>query len=120
MKHDQYFNDFLANEVNLNPTRLDRLNTSVKAVSEFLSKNLESYRKVKRQGSYGLRTIIRPVKDGQEYDADVLLYMAYDESKSPREYISEVYDCLKENNTYKDKAHRKTRCFVLITQEIST
>lgn len=110
MKHVQYFNDFLTNEVDLNKTRLGRLNTSVQAVSESLSKNLDSYRKVERQGSYGLRTIIRPVRENQEYDADVLLYMAYDESRSPREYLSEVYNCLKDNNTYKDKVHRKTRC----------
>lgn len=110
MKHPQFFSDFLANEVDLNKTRLGRLNTSVQAVSEFLSKNLDSYRKVERQGSYGLRTIIRPVRENQEYDADVLLYMAYDENKSPREYISEVYNCLKDNNTYKEKVHRKTRC----------
>ena len=113
MKHVQYFNDFLANEVNLNQTRLDRLNTSVKAVSEYLSNNLESYKTVKRQGSYGLRTIIKPVKDGQEYDADVLLYMEHDENKDPKDYINEVYDCLKENDTYKDKVHRKTRCVYL-------
>ena len=50
MKHVQYFEDFLDNEVNLNETRLKRLNDSVSAVSEFLSKNLKSYKKTKRQG----------------------------------------------------------------------
>ena len=48
-----------------------------------------SYVGVEPQGSYGLRTIIKPVKEGQEYDADVQLYMAYDEDKSPKEYIDE-------------------------------
>ena len=50
MKHTQFFNDFLDDEVNLNQSRLDRLNTSVKAVSEFLSQNLDSYRKVEPPG----------------------------------------------------------------------
>ena len=95
MKHTQFFNDFLNDEVNLNQSRLDRLNTSVKAISEFLSQNLSSYIEVERQGSYALRTIIKPVKDGQEYDADVLLYMKYDRTKEPKDYISELYKCLR-------------------------
>ena len=113
MKHTQFFNDFLNDEVNLNQSRLDRLNTSVKAISEFLSQNLSSYIEVERQGSYALRTIIKPVKDGQEYDADVLLYMKYDRTKEPKDYISELYKCLKENEVYAEKARRKTRCVVL-------
>ena len=39
MKHTQFFNEFLDDEVNLNQSRLDRLNTSVTAISEFLSRN---------------------------------------------------------------------------------
>ena len=113
MKHTQFFNDFLNNEINLNQSRLDRLTTSVKAVSEFLSQNLDSYRKTERQGSYALRTIIKPVKDSQEYDADILLYQEYDEAKEPKAYINELYDCLKENKVYVEKAHRRTRCVFL-------
>ena len=113
MKHVQFFTDFLRDEVNLNQSRLDRLNTSVRAVKEFLSDNLDSYRKVERQGSYALRTIIKPVKDGQEYDADILLYLKYDGTKEPKDYIDNLYDCLREHKIYAEKAHRKTRCVVL-------
>ena len=113
MKHTQFFNDFLNDEVNLNQSRLDRLNTSVKAVNEFLSQNLDSYKRVERQGSYALKTIIKPVDDDQEYDADILLYMAYGRDKNPGEYIDELYKCLTENKVYAEKAHRKTRCVVL-------
>ena len=109
MKHVQYFEDFLDNEVNLNETRLKRLSDSVSAVSEFLSKNLDSYEKTERQGSYALRTIIKPVNN-HEYDADILLYMEYDSDKEPKDYINELYKCLKDNKNYKDKVHRKTRC----------
>ncbi len=112
MKHTQFFNDFLDGEVNLNPSRLDRLNDSVKAISEFLSRNLDSYIKIERQGSYALRTIIKPVRENQEYDADVLLYIKYI-SKYPRDYINELYQCLRENGVYAEKARRKTRCVVL-------
>ena len=68
--------------------------------------------KVERQGSYALRTIIKPV-NGHEYDADLLLFMEFDGSKSPREYIDAVYRCLKDSNVYIDKIRRKTRCVVV-------
>ena len=45
MKHNRCFEDFLKNEVNLNDTRLNSLNDKVRAVSEFLSQNLDSFEK---------------------------------------------------------------------------
>ena len=113
MKHIKYFEEFLRDEVNINQSRLDRLNTSVRAVSEFLSTYLDSFEKVERQGSYALRTIIKPVKDGQEYDADILLFMEYDYSKKPKDYIDELRNCLRRSKVYDEKAKRKTRCVML-------
>jgi len=109
MKHIKYFEDFLSEEVNLNPTRLQRLDSSSSAVDTFLSGNLDLYEKTERQGSYGLKTIIKPVGT-REYDADLLLYMTYDNDKNPKDYINDVYNCLKGNDNYKDKVHRRTRC----------
>ena len=109
MKHTKSFQEFLSTEVNLNETRLQRLNQSSSAVDTFLSDNLEAYQKTERQGSYGLKTIIKPVGT-REYDADKLLYMVYDDDKEPKDYINDVYDCLKQNGNYEDKVHRKTRC----------
>ena len=113
MKHTDFFNDFLKGEVNLNPSRLERLNGHVQAVTEFLSKNLVGYRKVERQGSYALRTIIKPVREGQEYDADLLLYVRYDGRKRPQDYIDALFDCFRSDGTYRDKARRKTRCVTI-------
>ena len=112
MKHITYFQDFLSKEVNLNETRLKKLNGSSSAVNTFLSGNLDLYEKTERQGSYGLKTIIKPVGT-REYDADLLLYMTYDEDKEPKDYINDVYNCLKGNDNYKDKVHRKTRCIYI-------
>lgn len=109
MKHVTYFQEFLSNEVNLNETRLQKLNQSSSAVDSFLRENLDSYQKTERQGSYGLKTIIKPV-GSREYDADLLLYVAHDPEKEPKDYINYVYDCLKENGNYEDKVHRRTRC----------
>ena len=113
MKHVAYFDKFLTDEVDLNKTRIERLDDRVEAVSNFLKKNLESYKEIERQGSYALRTVIKPVREGQDYDADLLLYMEYDESKKPHEYIDEAYYCFKSNGTYKDIVHRHTRCVKL-------
>ena len=109
MKHVKYFQEFLDTEVNLNETRLQRLNQSSLAVNTFLSENLEAYQKTERQGSYGLKTIIKPV-GSREYDADILVYMAFDDKNEPKDYVNDVYNCLKQNGNYEDKVHRKTRC----------
>ena len=71
MNHIEEFNDFIRSEVNLNPNRLRELQRRVRAVDEFLSRNLKSYEKCENQGSHALGTIIRPVNDG-EYDSDIL------------------------------------------------
>ena len=113
MKHVQFFGEFLRNHVNLNQTRLDKLDEHVKAVTEYLANNLTGYRRVERQGSYALGTIIKPVRDGQEYDADLLLLVESDREKGAADYIEEVYACLREHKYYRTIARRKTRCVVL-------
>ena len=112
MKNTRDFDGFMSEHVNINQSRLNRLNSGVKGVSEHLAKNLKGFQKVERQGSYALRTITKPVND-HEYDADVLLYMDYVPGKAPAQYIKDVYQCMKGNQTYADKAHRKTRCVVV-------
>ncbi len=112
MKNVNKFNNFLKVEVNIDRGRLNTLNARVPAVTEFLSKNLDSYIKVERQGSYALRTIIQPVNNG-EYDADVLLFMQHDPVKSPAEYITEVHNCLKRGSPYSEVVQVKTRSVVV-------
>lgn len=113
MKHNQFFGEFLANHVNLNQTRLDTLDTHVSAVSDYLANNLTGYQRVERQGSYALGTIIKPVRDGQEYDADLLLLVAYQPVQEAPGYIDDVYACLREHEYYKTITRRKTRCVTL-------
>ena len=109
MNRTQDFNDFMSDHVNLNPSRYERLNTSTNAMSEYLSQHLPGFQKTERQGSYALRTIIRPVDD-HEYDADMLVFVEHNPNKTPGVYIDEVYRCLKENGNYSDKVTRKERC----------
>ena len=113
MKHDQFFGEFLANHVNLNQTRLNNLDEHVSAVSSYLANNLTGYQRVERQGSYALGTIIKPVRDGQEYDADLLLLVEYQSGQGAAGYLEDVYECLREHKHYQTIARRKTRCVVL-------
>ena len=113
MKNEQYFGEFLSEHVNLNQTRLDRLNDHVSAVSGYLANNLTGYQGVERQGSHALGTMIKPVQDGQEYDADLLLLMEYQPEQGASTYIEDVYACLREHRQYQTLAHRKTRCVML-------
>ncbi len=109
-KNNKEFQDFLRDEVNINPSRLDRLHTSVRAVSGYLKDNMKGYQKSEPQGSLALQTIIRPVDDNDEYDADIQVVMNPNPDWQPRDYIKAVYDTLKENKTYADKLRLKTRC----------
>ena len=83
MKRVEDFNEFLADHVNINQSRLDKLNDHLAAVTTHLSRNLDPFEKVERQGSYALRTIIKP-KENREYDADILLFMKYQQGKTIR------------------------------------
>ncbi len=112
MKLAKDFDEFLANHVNINQSRLDKLNDHVAAVTTHLSRHLEGFEKVERQGSYALRTIIKP-KEKREYDADILLFMEHQPGKKPADYINDAYNCLRQHGTYKDMAHRKTRCVMV-------
>lgn len=112
MKHITFFGEFLSNEVNLNDTRLQTLNNRFDAVKRYLGDRLAAYENIERQGSYGLQTIIKPVEN-REYDADALLLMTREDGKEPRAYLNDVHQCLRGNQNYADKVHRRTRCLYI-------
>ena len=113
MKHIPAFKKFLENVVNLNQTRIDRLNDHVDAVEAFLEENLDSFIKIEPQGSYATKTIIKPVNENQEYDADIQVFIEHQFDKEPKDYIEELYDLFSCSGTYKDKCSRSTRCVTL-------
>ena len=104
------FRKFMSEHVNLNPSRYKRLKRSDKAVSEHLSQTLVGFKGAERQGSYALGTTIRPVNDTDEYDVDRLVYLEHDSYKAPKDYVDEVYWCLKANGNLADKVQMNTRC----------
>ena len=102
--------EFLKEEVNLNQSRLNRVDGAVFALSYYLSENLVEFLKMEKQGSYAMGTIIKPVKENSEFDADIQVVMNPNDSWEPKDYIGAIYDTLKENGNYSDKLQRKTRC----------
>ena len=52
MKHEYYFNEFLANHVNLNQSKLNTLEKRVETITNLLKDKLSGYRKYSPQGSF--------------------------------------------------------------------
>lgn len=109
-KNNQEFAQFLRDEVNLNQSRLDRLETSVGAVNDYLKENLTGYQKMERQGSYALGTLIKPVDDNDEYDADIQIVMNPNPKWEAKDYVIAINRTLAKNKTYTEKLRLKTRC----------
>ena len=105
---------FTVNEVNLNQTRFDRLGQRVAAVSEFLESCDHSvadmFVRTIPQGSYAHRTIIKPVNETDEYDADLLLEMAEDTDWEAEDYVEQLYQAFRGSSTYKTMVARRSRC----------
>lgn len=104
------FGEFLRDEVNLNPSRLERLKSGVRGVTDCLKKHLTGFQTTERQGSYALETIIKPVDGGDEYDVDIQVVMNPNPKMEPKDYIDAVYNALKADGNYANKIKIKTRC----------
>ena len=109
-KNNQDFKDFLGDEVNLNQSRLDVLHDRVRAVNSYLKDNLTGYQKMERQGSFALGTLIKPVDDDDEYDADIQIVINPNPKWEPKDYVNEIRRTLQSNKNYADKLKLKTRC----------
>lgn len=115
MKHINDFKDFLDNKVNLNQSRIDTLDSKVEIITNLLQDKLDGYRKHSLQGSYAHRTIIKPVKDNDEFDADILIFIK-DNGFNPYEftdYVKEVHDIFQNNDNYKSIVKLNTRCVTI-------
>ena len=112
-KNKEDFRKFLSDHVNVNDSRMKRLRRAVQAVDDYLSDNLKGYQNMERQGSFALGTIIKPVKKNDEFDADIQIVMNPNDDWEPKDYISAIYNTLKENANYSDKLRRKTRCVTI-------
>jgi hypothetical protein len=106
------FNAFLRDKINLNQHRVDTLNARVNTQDSFLqgpSGMGSRVTDVIPQGSFALRTIIRPVAE-VDFDADILLPFDEQEGWAARAYVEELYKVFEANGTYKGKVTKKKRC----------
>lgn len=113
MKNVNAFRDFLKQEVNLNQSRIDTLDQKIDIINSLLRENLDGFRKYERQGSYALRTMIKPVKDDDEVDADLLIYVNEQPRWGAMDYIDALYNVFRHDSNYRDIVHRKTRCVLI-------
>ena len=109
MKHNEEFADFLKRHVNLDQSRIVELDQHVKAVTSYLRNNLTGFRRVEYRGSRTLGTIIRPVKDRHEFDADLLVIVDKD-GDAPKPYSDTLWDTLKDSDRYNGKIELWNRC----------
>ncbi|WP_413472130.1 SMODS domain-containing nucleotidyltransferase [Shewanella baltica] len=112
MKHEKIFRNFLCSVVNLNQTRVDKLTSSSESVVDFI-KNSNEFKNIfisdSAQGSYGHRTIIKPLS-GNEFDADVIIFLKEQEGWEAKDYINNIKAALQQSSTYKDMLKSGNRC----------
>ena len=113
MKQINAFKEFLSGEVNLNQSRIDTLEQRIGSIKTLLKDNYPGYRKTEKQGSYAMGTIIKPVQNHNEFDADILIYLKKDEDKEPADFINDLYKFFKDNKNYENIVKKKTRCITL-------
>jgi hypothetical protein len=112
MKLIKYFDAFLENTVNLNPARMELLDTRTTAIENFLRQDEVFGPLLKTtipQGSFAQKTIIRPRPDGT-FDADMLVHLDPVPDWDACEYIGKLYTALGRSPIYAEMRHRRTRC----------
>lgn len=98
------FRSFLSDTVNLNQTRLDRLEERVTAIKNFIGASEWEPRisTFVEHGSWAHDTIIKPV-DGGEFDADLLVKVHSVDGWSAAQYVKELGRGFLDSNRYGDK-----------------
>ena len=62
------------------------------------------------QGSYAHRTIINPVDDNDEFDADLLLELEEESAWAAEDYVEQLYKVFRASSTYRNMVSRHARC----------
>lgn len=118
MKHNNYFQNFLDNTVNLSKANLDLLGRRVDTVYGVLKADDELGPLIKKkipQGSWPQKTIIRP-QNGNAFDGDFMVQMVENPEweADKKKYGDAVYRVLHNTWPYENMPHgRKCRCVYL-------
>jgi hypothetical protein len=111
-----FFNEFLRDEVNLNPTRLKVAKKGIKTLGKFLKRNELFKGKIKEirpQGSYRQGTINKPFNDS-DFDVDLLVLLDEFDDWQPKDYLNRLHQQFKGTERYKDIVDRKGKTKSLI------
>lgn len=104
----------IAQELQLDKTRIERMETAYNAVSEQLKKDTDFFDgleiEVYAQGSKRIGTTVKPIND-EDFDLDTVLHI-YDPyyNHSPEEIYNELVKALEKNAYYKSIMEKKKRC----------
>jgi hypothetical protein len=112
---DAHFHAFLDSTVNLKQYRLDRLDSRVTAITNAFKNDAEigtTYMDHSPQGSWAHGTIINPVGQLDQFDADILLHIENNPewNDDPKTYLRQVRAAFKRDQVYKNKLEHKNRC----------
>lgn len=111
-------NDFIKNFVDLNKSRIDRMEKGLEVVTALLKDN-EPFKNlfigVAKQGSFRHGTATRPVTEEDDFDLDILFEIKPIPDSEPKNYLKVLHDFFHERDRYKDIVDRrgKTRCVTL-------
>ena len=114
MKLLEHFKAFLGDQVDLNQTRVDQLDSSVSAVQTAIEDSgwKPSIIEFSAHGSWAHGTIIKPLPD-KEFDADLLAIVRPVDGWEAKDYVNNLYSALEQNATYKDKLRRYSHCVTI-------
>jgi hypothetical protein len=112
-----FFNEFLRDEVNLNPTRLKVAKKGIKTIRKFLKRNelfKGRIKEIKPQGSYRQGTITKPFDDS-DFDVDLLVLLDEFDDWQPKDYLNRLHQEFRCTKRYKDIVDRKgkSRCVTI-------
>lgn len=111
MKHISSFNTFLKDNINLPSCKLNLLKKRVTTITEIIDNHFKNYIKFSPQGSYALKTIIKPVQGNDEFDADILVLLE-STSSDYTDYIKKLFNLFNRNGNY-NNIKKNTRCLTI-------
>jgi len=104
----------IAQELQLNRDRINRMETAYKAISDVLKADDDFFKDLKievyAQGSKRIGTTVRPI-NGDDFDLDIVLHI-YDPyyRHTPEEIYNALISVISKNDTYKPIMELKKRC----------
>lgn len=108
--------DRMAEEVQLDKTRRDRMKSSYEAVKEWIEADEKFFKPYKYDvyphGSVRIMTTVKPF-GREEFDLDIAIHLKYGTPHSPERIYNELRRRLNEHGLYRDMLEAKNRCIRL-------